>query len=99
MAGEETGAAEQAWQAATETALQLAETCQALLNGVPLPEDRLWPAVRAELQTGRWLVEVGVRAGLLAAESNLRALGDGPASVPLQERIQALKKTFVEDRE
>lgn len=57
-------------QTATETPLRLAEQCQSLLSNLPLVLETCWPAVRSEAKTGGWLLEVGVRAGLLAAKSN-----------------------------
>jgi formiminotetrahydrofolate cyclodeaminase len=57
-------------QRATETPMRLAERCQSLLSNLPQVLETCWPAVRSEAKTGGWLLEVGVRAGLLAAEIN-----------------------------
>jgi formiminotetrahydrofolate cyclodeaminase len=91
-------AANQAWRAATELPVQVAELCQALSARLAHQEEIIWPAVRAELQTGIWLLKVGVRAGQLAAEVNLRNWGCNADSQPIQSRIDALKQEIeVED--
>ena len=88
----------QVWLAATELPVQVAELCQSLLARLTHGEELVWPAVCAELRTGIWLLEAGVRAGLLAAEVNLRSWGCNADSQRIQSRIGALKQEFeVED--
>lgn len=61
---------QQALARAVESPLRVAETCQELLEGSRPQASWCWPAVRADLEIGRWLLEIGVQAGLLAASDN-----------------------------
>jgi hypothetical protein len=76
-----------AWHEATDVPLRVAEACHALLRRLP-GIDRYWPPV---LQTGIWLLETGKRTGLLAAQENLEAGGEGRDAGPLRARLQALQ--------
>jgi len=95
LARTETGGPEldEARQAAAEIPIQLAEACQAILSHLSQVNDICWPTVRTELQTGAWLLEVGVRAGLLAADTNLRAWPDSAHLLPLQGRIDRVAQS------
>jgi formiminotetrahydrofolate cyclodeaminase len=81
----------EAWLEATEAPIRVAEACQSLLDRSSQWLDPCWPPVEHDLQTGRWLLETGVRAGLLAAEGNIRSCGDGPETESSQMRIDELK--------
>jgi formiminotetrahydrofolate cyclodeaminase len=63
-------------QRATEVPIRVAAACQALLGKLGSLIEVCWPSVQAELQTGTWLLEVGARAGQLAAEVNVEAWGE-----------------------
>jgi len=80
-----------AWRAATEVPLRVAEVCRSLLDSTCGLRDACWPAVRTEFETGSWLLEIGGRAGLQAAESNLHAWGEGSESQSLRATIEALR--------
>ena len=56
----------QAQEAAIEIPILVVEACQALLGQTPYLAANCWPAVDHDLQTGIWLLELGVRAGRLA---------------------------------
>jgi formiminotetrahydrofolate cyclodeaminase len=81
----------EAWLQATEVPIRIAEACRSLLENASPLLDRCWPAVRPDLQTGLWLLETGIRAGLAAAESNIGFCGGAPEAESLQLRIDALK--------
>jgi hypothetical protein len=83
-----------AWREATEVPLCVAEACHLLLRQLPEPQGLRWPPVELDLQVGQWLLEVGLRTGLAAAESNLRAWSGGKELVPLQARVDALKQAL-----
>lgn len=80
----------QALQAATEVPIRIAEVCCSLLGDLCRLSDACWPAVRSELQTGIWLLEAGMRAGLLAADINLQTWGHGAEFSLLQARMDAV---------
>jgi formiminotetrahydrofolate cyclodeaminase len=80
-----------AWREATEVPIRVAESCHLLVERLAGVEDRCWPAVQTDLQVGRWLLETGARAGLLAAEQNLGAWGNHPGAHILQQRLDALR--------
>lgn len=80
-----------AWRRAIETPVCLAEACHVLLGQLPDLRPLCWPAVTPDLDIGQWLLEVGLRTGLLAAESNAQAWTDAPELASLQARIDALK--------
>jgi len=84
---------DEARQAATEVPIQVAEACLTILSHLSQVNDICRPTVRTELQTGAWLLEVGVRAGLLAAETNLRAWPDSAQLLPLQGRIDRVAQS------
>lgn len=79
------------WRTATETPICVAEACRLLLGHLPALQELCWPVVKPDLDIARWLLEAGLRAGILAAESNLRACACDPDLAPLQSRIDALK--------
>jgi formiminotetrahydrofolate cyclodeaminase len=83
-----------AWREATEVPICVAEACHLLLRRLPRILDLCWPPVEPDLQVGQWLLEVGLRAGLSAAESNLRAWPGDKELVPLQARMDALKQVL-----
>lgn len=80
----------EAWRTATEVPIHVAEACHPLLIKLPSLLDLCWPVVRPDLEIGGWLLQAGLRAGLLAAESNLREWGDNAESQLLRARIEAL---------
>ncbi len=55
-----------------EIPARIAETCQSLIDRSQPLVTTCRPAVRADLEVGRWLLETGVRAGSLAADENRR---------------------------
>jgi formiminotetrahydrofolate cyclodeaminase len=71
--------------------IRVAEACRSLLDQMPAMLDLCWPAVRTDLEIGGWLLEVGVQAGLAAAESNLRARGNGAEAAALEARVRLLR--------
>ena len=85
----------QAWQRATESPLQLAEGCRDLLERMPSLFEVCLPAASADLKVGCRLLEVGVRAGLEAAESNLSRWQGGSASIPFLSRAERLRKGYL----
>ena len=89
-------ARDQARQWATEVPIEVAEACRVLLNRLPELSEACWPTVYADLEIGGWLLETGVRAGLLAAQNNLQIWGDGSAAQLLQARIRALQEGQVD---
>jgi formiminotetrahydrofolate cyclodeaminase len=90
-AGEPSPDQRRAWQEATEVPLRLAEACQSLLDRLPGLLDRCPSALKPDLQVGGWLLEAGRRAGLSAAESNLKAWGAAIEGESLQARVEALR--------
>jgi formiminotetrahydrofolate cyclodeaminase len=90
--GSGTSELQEAYLTATEVPFRVAEVCQALLDGMSGTLDVCWSAVRVDLEIGRCLLETGVQAGLLAAESNLHDCGSGEVSGKLQERLDAIAK-------
>lgn len=91
LAGQEP-ARQQAWQAATEVPLRLAELCAPLEEFVPALLDRCPPVVRLELQVGGWLLHAASRAGRLAAEVNLGMCGECDETGSLRVRLAALEE-------
>ena len=81
----------QAWRAATEVPLRLVEVCRSLLDSTDGLRDACWPAIYTEFETGSWLLQSGVRAGIQAAESNLLAWGERSESQSLRATIEALR--------
>jgi formiminotetrahydrofolate cyclodeaminase len=81
-----------AWYEATEVPVRVAETCHLLLERMPGILGLCPSAVKPDLEIGVWLLETGKRAGLLAAENNVRAWEAGVDLTPLQARIDALKE-------
>jgi formiminotetrahydrofolate cyclodeaminase len=71
-----TRAEREAWRRAAEVPIRVAEACRHLLEELPGVETRCWSSVKADLEIGGWLLETGLRAGLLAADENLRAWED-----------------------
>jgi formiminotetrahydrofolate cyclodeaminase len=82
----------QAWRAAAESPLRIAEVCRALLDSLSGILDLCWQDVRADLHAGGWLLEASVSICLLAAESNLRAGEVASGAGPLQDRIDAVRE-------
>lgn len=91
----ETSARRDARQKAIEVPIRIAEACRSLLSSLSCLTHICWPAVKHELQTGTWLLEVGLRASVLAAETNLRAWGDDRELLYLQARSDALVQSSV----
>lgn len=87
-----------AWLQATETPVRLAETCHALLESAYPLLNICWPAVCPDPEIGVWLLETGLRAGLAAAEDNVRCCTDTPQTRALQGRIDALKSAELRTR-
>jgi len=85
-------ARQQAWQAATEVPIQIADACQSLLRSLPRFRAICWPGVQPELQTGVSLLEVGKEAGILAAETNLLSWAGSPEAGQLRARLHTLKQ-------
>jgi formiminotetrahydrofolate cyclodeaminase len=81
---------QQAWQAATEVPLCVAETCRHLMDSLSLLQDTCWPAVHTDLEVGGRLLELGLEAGLHATRANLDAWGGEAASQPLRARLDDL---------
>ncbi len=81
----------EAWLQATEVPIRIAETCRSLVEASSPWLDHCWPALCPDLQIGLWLLEAGVSAALVAAESNIGFCGDTPQAKSLQLRIDALK--------
>lgn len=77
----------QAWIAATEVPLRVAEACAALQECLAFPFDLAPAAIRADLEIGESLLKAGREAGCLAAESNLSAW-DGPEAQALRYRLE-----------
>jgi formiminotetrahydrofolate cyclodeaminase len=92
--GHETPAKGDVWREATEVPLCVAEACHLLLRQLPELQELCWPPIEPDLQVGQWLLEVGLRAGLAAAESNLRAWSGEREFVPFQVRVDALKQAI-----
>jgi formiminotetrahydrofolate cyclodeaminase len=82
----------QAWRAAAESPIRIAEACRTLLDSLSKVSDLCWQDVRADLYACGWLLEAGIRICVLAAERNLRAGGGGSGAQPLQGRIDALRE-------
>jgi formiminotetrahydrofolate cyclodeaminase len=82
---EPSGAADEAWRAATEVPIRVAEACHSLLDQMPAILGLCWPPVRTDLEIGGWLLEIGARAGVAAAESNVRSWGDRVRRVRSEE--------------
>jgi formiminotetrahydrofolate cyclodeaminase len=88
--GHESAAKGDVWWDATEVPLCVAEVCHLLLKQLPELLDLCWPPVEPDLRVGQRLLEVGLHAGLSAAESNLRS--GGTELVALQARVDVLKQ-------
>jgi formiminotetrahydrofolate cyclodeaminase len=88
----QSGTEGQVWWTATEVPIQVSEACQLLLAPLPHLLTICTPALHPDLKTGAWLLEAGMRAGLLAAQSNLSVLGDGDPVRTLRARVDALRK-------
>jgi formiminotetrahydrofolate cyclodeaminase len=82
----------QAWQAATEVPIRIAEACRSLLDEVSALESVCRPGVRVDYEIGVWLLEIGQRAGQRAAEVNLRSWGYAPEARLLRLRLDALQE-------
>jgi formiminotetrahydrofolate cyclodeaminase len=80
-----------AWQAATRSPLATAEACHDLLAGLTGPEEQILARVAVDLAIGRQLLEVGLEAGLRAAEANLQVWGAAPEAAPLRARLDLLR--------
>ncbi|HSR31938.1 MAG TPA: cyclodeaminase/cyclohydrolase family protein [Anaerolineae bacterium] len=79
-----------AWKRATEVPIQLAETCGALLDRLPVVLDLCRPSVLVDIQVGSWLLDAGKRAGVRAAEANLQAWGEQAQGETFRSRLDAL---------
>jgi formiminotetrahydrofolate cyclodeaminase len=80
----------QAWRAAAESPIRIAEACRTLLDSLAEVADLCWQELCADWYAGCWLLEASLRSCVLAAETNLRAADDGAG--PLQDRIDALQE-------
>jgi len=87
----ESAASRQKWLEATTVPVRLAEACQSLLEGFARLLALCWPAVYPDLETGGWLLEVGLKAGLLSSESNLHLMEESADAAALQRRMQRLQ--------
>ena len=85
-----------AWQQATWVPILVAEACRLLLDRLPALYAGCPPVVYVDLQIGDWLLETGVRAGLEAAETNLRVWARGPDLPTFRSRIDALQEAKVD---
>jgi formiminotetrahydrofolate cyclodeaminase len=81
-----------AWQLATDVPIRVAEACRALLVELPHLAEICWPAVYPDLKAGEWLLEAGLKTGLLSAESNLYVLGDAADARALRARMDDLRQ-------
>jgi formiminotetrahydrofolate cyclodeaminase len=86
----------QAWQAATEVPIHVAEACHQLLHKVAGILAICEPALRVDYQVGCWLLANGLDAGLAAAEANLRAWGDAAEAQVLKSRMEALQEDRID---
>jgi formiminotetrahydrofolate cyclodeaminase len=93
LAAEEadSAAARTMWLEATTLPVQLGETCQLLLADLPRLATLCWSAVVPDLKAGGWLLEAGLKTGLLSAESNLRLMGEKADGTSLPGRIRQLQ--------
>ncbi len=88
--GERPAESWRARQEAIELPVRIAEGCQVLSRRASELAERCWPPARADLQSGIWLLEVGVRSAVLAAQANIRAWGEELVPESLRLRIAAL---------
>lgn len=79
------------WLSAIEVPIGVAETCHLLLQQLPGLQELCLPVVRPDLDIGRWLLEAGLRTGILAAKSNMQAWADKVEMTPLEARLAALE--------
>ena len=79
------------WRRATRVPIRVAETCDLILRQLPGLEGLCSPVVRPDLDIARWLLEVGRRTGLLAAQDNLQAWEDDANQASLRARMAALE--------
>jgi formiminotetrahydrofolate cyclodeaminase len=86
----------QAWQTATETPLRLAEGCREMLGRLPALFRVCLPAASVDLRAGCWLLEVGLRTGLTAAESNLICWREGTEVHSFLSRAERLRDVLLE---
>ena len=87
-------AKDEAWYEATEAPIRVAEVCHLLLGKLPRVFGLCRPAVKPDLEIGAWLLETGRRAGLLAADTNLRT-GKGEGAGAHRTRVDALKQETI----
>ncbi len=90
-------AGRQAWEAAIDVPLQVAEACRPLVGRLPRLRALCKPALRSDLETGGWLLEAGSKAALLAARSNVDILGKDAGTEPFWARIEALTEDGNDD--
>jgi len=90
---------QQARIAAIEMPTRVAEASQSLLSSLPRLFDLCSPMVRTELQTGAWLLEVGVRAGQLAADTNLHSWANSAGLERFGARLEKLPQSSVGETE
>jgi methenyltetrahydrofolate cyclohydrolase len=86
----------QAWQRATDVPIQVAETCQQLLQMVSGLLTVCRPVLRVDLQIGCWLLANGLKAGLLTAEANLQVWGNPAEAQPFRVRMEALQEDGID---
>ncbi len=80
----------QAWHAATNTPLALAEGARRLLAVLAGVQCQCWPGVCVDYQIGAELLQSAVQSGRLAAAANLDDWGQAEAALPFRERLAAL---------
>lgn len=85
-----------AWQQATQVPILVAEACRLLLDRLPGLYPVCPPVVYVDLQIGSWLLETGLRAGLEAAETNLRVWAKGTDLAAFRSRIDAVQEAKVD---
>lgn len=83
-------ARQQAWGAATEVPLAVAEGCSRLVNEVQAVVCQCWPSVCVDYAIGSELLKAGARAGRLAAEANLAHWGEPQQAESFRARLEAL---------
>ena len=82
----------EAWLAATQVPVQLAEISHALLGQLHRVCLECWPGVAVDLEIGIDLLEVARASGLRAARENISYLESGPAADGQRHRLAALAK-------
>jgi formiminotetrahydrofolate cyclodeaminase len=92
MLAPQASARRQAWRAAAESPIRIAEACRTLLDSLSGVSDLCWQDVCPDLYACGGLLGASVRICVLAAESNLRDGEVGSGARLLQVRIDALRE-------